>query len=308
MYYWDDGTIAYFLGYKKMDRPPSCGRLSGLFPVIYHCINKAPYFLCEKIETPKEVYRNQNSVSERRGIQLSKAGDLSVSFPHVTCPSGHWTYRFLACDIQSFCLRWHRNSGQISGSESRSLTSLCQSPLSELFTCRNGLEHVPYSLVCDHRQDCLDFSDEDFCVHPSCSSSLQFECSNKQVRNTPKMVFDTVLCKALNLVATVQMLHFRQMRKLSIGTLLEYDILSLLIWFVSCLCFMCKLSSNLCRHRLTEPQSEWTSVSHFVFSIFIRLYQASETIVTAAMQYLLTLLIATAVVPPPPPLSLSLSL
>ena len=186
MYVWDDGTMAYFLWYKKMNPPPSCGVLIDFLLYINSCYLRERYFLCEKVEAPEEVHSDQKSGSERRGIQFSEAGNLSVSFPHVVCPSGHWTYGLLACDIQSSCWRRHRNSAQISGSESRSLTSLCQSPLSKLFTCRNGLEHVAYHLVCDHRQDCLDFSDEDFCVHPSCSSSVQFECSNKQVRNTTK--------------------------------------------------------------------------------------------------------------------------
>ena len=184
MYYWDDSTMAYFLWTKKLSKTLSCGLLAGIYLYSVACTRKEDYFLCEKVETP-EVHVNQNSACERCSIQLSKSGNLSISLPHVMCPSGHWTYGFLACDIKSSCWRRHRNSGRSSGSESRSLTSLCQSPLSELFTCRNGLEHVPYSLVCDHSQDCLDFSDEDFCVHPSCSSSLQFECSNKQVRITP---------------------------------------------------------------------------------------------------------------------------
>ena len=38
-------------------------------------------------------------------------------------------------------------------------------------------EMIPFSLVCDHSSQCLDQSDEEFCVYPPC---LGFSCVNKQ--------------------------------------------------------------------------------------------------------------------------------
>ena len=188
MHQGEDCTMGYFLKHKQFERPPVCGQLSSRFKVnILHCLEKAQYFFCEKEEAPEapeETSTGESEISGIRHIQLSNPRNFSVPFTHAVCPSGHWTHEFLACDIQSAC--WaDDDAGQSSGSETRSLTSRCQSPLSELFTCRNGLEHVPYSLVCDHSRDCLDFSDEDFCVHPPCSASWQFECNNRQVRHTP---------------------------------------------------------------------------------------------------------------------------
>ena len=157
-----------------------------------YCLYADTYFLCEEDETPEQTYTSQNGAPGRRRIVLSQLSNSSAPVPHVICPSGHWTHELLACDVKSACWQ-HGQPGDSSGRGTRSMTSLCQSPLSVLFTCRNGVGHVPYSLVCDHSQDCLDFSDEDFCVHPSCSGSWQFECVSKQVRHTSHIVFGLYL-------------------------------------------------------------------------------------------------------------------
>ena len=49
------------------------------------------------------------------------------------------------------------------------------------FLCINGLQFVPYSLVCDFRVDCGDGSDENFCQYLPCDIPRQYECLNKQV-------------------------------------------------------------------------------------------------------------------------------
>nr|KAG5699356.1 hypothetical protein BaRGS_008264 [Batillaria attramentaria] len=47
---------------------------------------------------------------------------------------------------------------------------------------RNEIEHVPYTLVCDHRSDCNDDSDEDFCVFPPCDPLLHFMCGKHELQ------------------------------------------------------------------------------------------------------------------------------
>ena len=133
--------------------------------------------LCEK-EDLSETGTPKNGLSGKPFVQLPSSDNDSVGFLHVVCSSGHYTHLFLACDVRSDCLQ-HDPLGQSNGSDT--LMALCTSILGTLFTCRNGVGRVPYSLVCDHSQDCLDSSDEDFCVYPSCSSSWQFECENRQV-------------------------------------------------------------------------------------------------------------------------------
>ena len=185
MYQWEDGTLSHSSRYTRLTWPPSFGimdRAGSL--LIVPASHKDPdynnVFLCEK-EEPSDTPTAKNGLSRKPQVELPQSDDDSISFSHVVCFSGHYTHRFLACDAQSHCMQ-RGPSRQGSGSND-ALMALCISVLSTLFTCRNGVEHLPYSLVCDHSQDCLDSSDEDFCVHPSCSGSRLFECANKQVKH-----------------------------------------------------------------------------------------------------------------------------
>ena len=177
MYQWKDGTIGYFLTSGKFLNLPSCGgiKLAGQLQM-FHCHPpKSHLMICEKDGTQGKVFSNENDVIKIRELTFSPALNHSTHFAHVVCPYGHWTHTFMSCDAQSAC--WHSDNIK---ANSRS-ADICLSPRSSLFSCKNHVEHVPYSLVCDHSQDCLDSSDEDFCVHPPCSGSLLLECSNRQV-------------------------------------------------------------------------------------------------------------------------------
>ena len=140
--------------------------------------------LCEK-SGPEEAQASSHGISRRRKIHLSKpSSSFGKNITKIVCPAGHWTRKFLACDVRSAC-RQNRKHVRNSDNDSKGgLMPLCLSFLSTLFTCRTTAEQVSYSLVCDHSQNCPDASDEDFCVHPPCSTSKQFECFNKQVRYT----------------------------------------------------------------------------------------------------------------------------
>ena len=178
MYQWDDGTMGYFAQYHMNHKSSLCTNIRRAGPLrVYACTDvAAKHFLCEGDKT-KKISR----IKQRGVIRLSKPSTSFAHVMHVVCPSGHWTHTFLACDVLSDC--WGRGAlRQGGGSDAeRNMTSFCRSTLSTLFTCRNGVEYVPYSLVCDHSPDCQDSSDEDFCVYPSCSHRDQFECNNKQV-------------------------------------------------------------------------------------------------------------------------------
>ena len=91
---------------------------------------------------------------------------------HSVCPPGHFTHSFLSCDPQGSCWARFASSGVI-----------CESPLQPSppnFVCSNEIEQVPYPLVCDHRPDCSDHSDENFCVFPPCSGP-SYHCGKTQV-------------------------------------------------------------------------------------------------------------------------------
>ncbi|XP_070207968.1 G-protein coupled receptor GRL101-like [Littorina saxatilis] len=84
---------------------------------------------------------------------------------YVDCQRGHVTHDFLSCDYRSDC--W--DSDHETCSEAMSMY--------RSFRCKSVAEWLPFPLVCDHREDCRDGSDENFCVFPACP---EFTCDNKQ--------------------------------------------------------------------------------------------------------------------------------
>jgi hypothetical protein len=125
-----------------------------------------------------------------------------VSF--VQCPKGHLTHAFLAADPQAYC--WpldtdlHGSFGQVlflhRGDDSL-LAGTQASAVSEsenkgrvvvppMFSCDNGEQEVLYTLLCDHRSDCGDSSDEDFCVFRPCVGGT-LECNDGRQVGAPSV-------------------------------------------------------------------------------------------------------------------------
>ena len=186
---WESGAVAYVSQYKLRTSRTTLSQFCGMIGLdrlhMEHCnyvITNT--FLCKEGGTPAEIHKSDQYALRRRGFRPSKAANSSILFAFTVCPSGHWTHKLLACDPRSNCYQDYHAWPLRRNSKLPNIASLCQTILQTQFTCRNGVGRVPYSLVCDHSQDCLDSSDEDFCVHPSCSGSWQFECVNMQVCNT----------------------------------------------------------------------------------------------------------------------------
>ncbi|XP_076464779.1 uncharacterized protein LOC143296633 [Babylonia areolata] len=121
----------------------------------------------------QDVIQNDDSPKKLEEIVMHPLEWRKEDDEYVTCPSGHVTQTFMACDVKSVC--W---ANQIDAS-----TEACDyhvTPPPPSMECMNGVDHVPYTLVCDHRPDCSDNSDENFCVFPSCRVLGKFQCSNKQ--------------------------------------------------------------------------------------------------------------------------------
>lgn len=131
--------------------------------------NNSASFLCK---APARV--------EETSPQMPVAIDASWSVDVVQCPLHHITRTFLACDVNSQCWADTYDS-------SRSCDTLLTS-LPPSFACANEIQFVPYTLVCDHRPDCSDSSDEYFCVFPSCPPHQYFRCTNNQVRGPARRV------------------------------------------------------------------------------------------------------------------------
>ena len=153
-----------------------------LFPVdLIKCtlLRKAGY-LCER------------SVERERHIQIQfPTLTLNESLPvqlYSACPSGHVTHNFLSCDLQSAC--WARLASSMISCESPLV------PVPPMFMCSDQFERIPYPLVCDHRPDCRDYSDENFCVFTECSGA-SFQCGNKQV---------TIMTKTIMIKTTTTMM------------------------------------------------------------------------------------------------------
>ncbi|XP_025079765.1 uncharacterized protein LOC112555548 [Pomacea canaliculata] len=178
---WCDETIAHVLELKNLGlRMPndncvvttSYSMRSVLLRghlTVTSCEQTLPvsYHLCEIQGTPSmypalqapDVHVTQPT------SRLSKPG-------YILCPANHFTHVFLACDVTSNC--WSKTDGA---------TYYCSPPLTSLpplFECADIQQSVPYTLVCDHRADCLDGSDENICVFPRCDLDSPFRCSDRR--------------------------------------------------------------------------------------------------------------------------------
>ena len=120
-------------------------------------------------------------------IQRNVSSFLAQQSSFVPCPKSHVTHGFLACDLLSAC--WFTgNIVLASTKEGKDIPSAASCPASMTslppsFLCAAGGLGVPYTLVCDHRADCQDNSDESFCHYAACSQSLSTCVASKQVRD-----------------------------------------------------------------------------------------------------------------------------
>ena len=139
--------------------------------------------MCE-IEPPAESkwIPLRNFLADLKETLPISAVNSSQSF--IECPQGHMTYSFLACNDMNEC--WAQ--GNSPGSYSLDFTGVpsfdnCPAPMLFLppsMTCDGGIQTVVYSFVCDGHNDCIDSSDEIFCVWPACGSEKPLRCSQSQ--------------------------------------------------------------------------------------------------------------------------------
>ena len=185
---WADGTIAYSVAKELRYGPQdSCG---------IYCCHK-PYYIqihpCEELTISHQLCEFQDSI-DVSGKKLPAGIELPPVFTHssnhsvlqlISCPRGHVTHSFLVCDVSSMCFATRESDSydvrDIPSYTSCSVTSMTSRP--PAYKCATGGGRVPYTWVCDHRQDCSDNSDEGFCRHIPCGGYLQLQCGN-----TPQVV------------------------------------------------------------------------------------------------------------------------
>ena len=197
---WTDTSTAFIdalpYGFMDIDLTTDCGvitRPDDIHLRLSRCEGVPEswtYGLCE-MDTPRQTPQPSRHGRSLRSpiIRLSNLTDEKLPSNVVRCPSLHVTYNFLACDVQSACwlksdVTYGSGSGGGGGSWGVPSPGGCPAKLTALpptFACAGGVDGVPYSMVCDHRHDCLDRSDERFCVFPPCDNTWQFQCRNKQV-------------------------------------------------------------------------------------------------------------------------------
>jgi hypothetical protein len=169
----------------------------------------------EDTATQTSIDNNSNDVLKlppKPGPQLPTDDDRNIPTIHIqsppsssnitlalsglslmTCPAGHVTHNFLSCDRHSACWWRAEDDGSQEHTTSRAAragfrdvegercrAAMEDGPLPPSLPCRDGAGSVPYTLVCDHRADCWDNNDEDFCVFPPCPYQ-HYSCGNGQV-------------------------------------------------------------------------------------------------------------------------------
>ena len=169
---WSDETLAIYLAIDSTSSmsPPYCAMIhvgsDQVLSVVTCDLKVNGSFLCEL-----EDWSAKDGVEEP--VQFPTLTSWTLEPMMARCEFNHTTHAFLACDLKTNCSAQDLASS-IFCAENRF------SPEVPFYTCRNEVERVPYTLVCDHRSDCCDSSDEDFCQFPACLKRKEFACKNKK--------------------------------------------------------------------------------------------------------------------------------
>ena len=171
---WTSGSVNYHGSFFPTFHYPACGaytyRRMKWREMFFRCDTDfylaRAYSLCEDKPTER---RAQEDVSTQ-SVQLHSANiSSSSSIRLVQCSSGHNIQLFVSCEPRSECAPV---------SESRATSSRCPSTL---FACETSRDHVSYTMVCNNRCDCLDGSDETFCVFKWDENVTYNQCDTRKV-------------------------------------------------------------------------------------------------------------------------------
>ena len=185
MWQWSDSTVVFYNRYPVLlGGEPACTLLSrklqtGTFIPAWHqgfCDGKGDVarwlsgsFLCEVTNIVAHVEPLSFHLNATTNHSVSNATS-PTALRLAVCPSREMTFTFLAC--QHTC--WAKGYGTV---------YTCHAPVTPappMFLCSDEVERVSHSVLCDHRPDCSDSSDEDFCVFPTCGLG-EVSCGMKQV-------------------------------------------------------------------------------------------------------------------------------
>ena len=96
-------------------------------------------------------------------------GSQSATAVFYSCSSGEQTHDFMSCDPEGPC-------------DVEDYVTLCRANDIEvpMFECERTFRAIPYTLVCDHVNQCPDYSDESFCQFRLTCPANTFRCHNGQ--------------------------------------------------------------------------------------------------------------------------------
>ena len=226
---WEDKTVEYysdiFHRFSKKSQRPKCGFLQSASGHLHFITCGFAFidfrkYLCQMPErlwyqrTQSLSLVSQRSAPSLAEVNVTVTGQRRREWWPVICPDGHVTHMFMTCDMATFCwaegeitLNSDPDSWALPTSQSCP-ARLVETSLPPSFRCQSEKQHVPYSLVCDHRQDCLDGSDETVCVFLPCQQQFQFQCLNRQVCLTMYSRYHLRYKESLLLVFLVSLNHW----------------------------------------------------------------------------------------------------
>ena len=140
-------------------------------------IHLKSHVFCEITAETSDQSHKQIILSSKASFYSFLSGNISFS----RCPNGQMVHMFLSCYPHFVCGQKLSQACPFSSKldtskDSSTGTHELFSPL-PVFTCSDGLTRLSYTLVCDFRHHCKDWSDETFCHHPPCDA---YACRNGQ--------------------------------------------------------------------------------------------------------------------------------
>ena len=186
---WLDGTYSYAAKFEHRymhvtNYRDMCAsiQLKNLQRLQYtDCLKKScTSFLCER-----ELDVNRKHPRKTPSVRLLNTSLDPVTYTHlhfVTCSDGHMVHDFLSCDADSYCgvargalhCALKKRGTVVAGGAQRNVNSDGEDMIFvEMFHCQQYGGTIPFTLVCDFRQDCADRSDEEPCVYKNDSAGFK---------------------------------------------------------------------------------------------------------------------------------------
>ena len=182
MWRWVDDTSSYITKFGPAYATGNVYRDTCSYVPI---INHQRFYFAECLESSCDSFWCERTIDfeKKSPIHPVKFWKLNVTsytlaYAHlnlVKCPDGHVVHDFLSCDSDSHCgIDRDADRCALTRQTRRNDTGGKAMISVEMFHCHQYGGNIPYTLVCDFRNDCPDKSDEEACAHKGDSSGLLY--------------------------------------------------------------------------------------------------------------------------------------